>query len=406
VRENLIIRLGPTEQVTWLTQSEPTRVWGGTLAEAAAAAAGRQVTVVVPGTDVILTRVAVPTRNRSRMAAAVPYLLEEQLAADVDESHFALGERDAEGCVAVAVVSQACMDGWLARLAAFGVQAEKLIPETLLLPYTPDAWTLLVERDCVNLRSAPQGGMTLDSTNAAFILRRAAAESEVKPAQLHAWVASDAADAGMFPDDLGVDVRIERLEVPPLAFLARQAHEDTVIDLLQGPYNRREQLGKLWRPWRPAAALLAVWVILQFGVKFFQHHELQAQDNRLREEISQIYLQTFPEAKRVVDARLQMQQHLTELRGGTGNVGEFLKLLAEVSGPTADLGGVEIDRLSYKEGELNIALMISDLQRLEQLKDRLSGDTHMSVQIQSATARDNRVEARLQIKGQIQGGRS
>jgi len=399
VRENLFIRLGATQQVEWLSETEPKQVREGSLAEAAAAASGKQVTVVVPGTDVILTKVAVPTRNRSRMAAAVPYLLEEQLATDVDVSHFALGERDAEGLVAVAVVSQACMDGWLARLAEAGVQADRLIPETLLLPYTPDVWSLLVERDCVNLRNAPQGGMALDSANVAFILRRAVAELEVKPAQLHARMANGAADGAMFPEDLGVEVRIEPLELPPLAFLARQAHEDGVIDLLQGPYSRREQLGKLWRPWRPAAALLAVWVVLQFGVKIFEHHELQVQDDRLREEISRIYLQTFPEAKRVVDARLQMQQHLTELRGGTGNVGGFLKILAEVSTPAADLGGVEIDRLSYKDGELNIALMISDLQRLEQLKDRLSSDTHMAVEIQSATARDKRVEARLQIKG-------
>jgi len=399
VRENLFIRFGATQQVTWLSETEPKQVREGSLAEAAAAASGKQVTVVVPGTDVILTKVAVPTRNRSRMAAAVPYLLEEQLATDVDESHFALGERDADGLVAVAVVSQSCMDRWLARLAEVGVQADRLIPETLLLPYTPDAWTLLVERDCVNLRNAPQGGMALDSANVAFILRRTVAELEVKPAQLHAWMASDAADSVLFPEDLGVEVRIEPLELSPLAVLARQAQEDSVIDLLQGTYSRREQLGKLWRPWRPAAALLAVWVVLQFGVKIFQHHELQAQDDSLREEISRIYLQAFPEAKRVVDARLQMQQHLTELRGGTGNVGGFLKILAEVSTPTADLGGVEIDRLSYKDGELNIALMISDLQRLEQLKDRLSSDTRMSVEIQSATARNNRVEARLQIKG-------
>jgi len=399
VRENLFIRLGAAEEVTWLTESEPAQVRQGALSEAAAAAMGKQVIVVVPGMDVILTKVVVPTRNRNRMAAAVPYLLEEQLAADVDESHFALGERDAEGWVAVAVVSLARMDGWLARLAEAGVQADKIIPEPLLLPYRSAAWSLLVERECVNLRSAPQGGMTLDSVNLAFVLRRAIAELDSKPEELHAWMASGAADAVMFPEDLGVDVRIEPLEVPALAFMARQAHEDTVIDLLQGPYSRREQLGKMWRPWRSAAALLAVWVVLQFGVKFFQHHELQAQDRALREEISRIYLQAFPEAKRVVDVRLQMEQHLTELRGGKGNVGEFLQLLAAVGAPTADLGGVEIDRLSYKEGELNIALMISDLQRLEQLKDRLASGTRMSVEIQSATARNNRVEARLRIKG-------
>jgi general secretion pathway protein L len=398
VRENLFLRLGASGRVTWLKESEPGQVYEGTLAEAAAAAAGRQVIAMVPGTDVILTRVAVPTRNRNRMAAAVPYLLEEQLAADVDDSHFALGERDAEGRVAVAVVSQARMDAWLALLAEVGIQADKLIPETLLLPYQSDAWSLLVEPDCVTLRNQPQGGMAMDSANAAFLLRRALAETDLAPAQLHAWVAGDAADTTMFSDDLGVAVRIEPLAVPPLAFLAQQAQAESSIDLLQGAYSRREQLGKLWRPWRPVAALLAVWVVLQFGVKIFQHHELQRQEQQLREEISRIYLQTFPEAKRVVNARLQMQQHLDELRGGTGNVGEFLTLLDQISGPTTDLGGVEIDRLSYKQGELNVALMISDLQRLEQLKDRLSGGGRLSVEIQSATARNDRVEAHLQIK--------
>jgi len=399
VRDNLYIRLGGAEEVTWLTENEAGLVRRGALSEAAVAAAGKHVIVMVPGADVVLTKVAVPTRNRNRMAAAVPYLLEEQLAADVDDSHFALGERDADGQVAVAVVSVSCMDGWLARLAAAGVQADKIIPEPLLLPYRPDTWSLLVERDCVNLRSAAQGGLALDSANLDFMLRRTLAELEMKPSQLHAWIASDAAEGVTFPQDLGVEVRIEPLEETSLAFLARQTHEDTAIDLLQGAYSRREQLGKLWRPWRPAAALLAVWMILQFGVKLYQHHTLQSQDNSLREEISRIYLQTFPKAKRVVDARLQMQQHLDELRGGKGDASEFLQLLAEVSGPATEVGGVEVDRLTYKDGEMNIALMISDLQRLEQLKDRLAKGTHMNVEIQSATTRNDRVEARVRIKG-------
>ena len=399
MREQLFIRLGPTEQVTWLLESEPAQVREGALAEAAASAAGRQVTVLVPGTDVALSKVAVPTRNRSRMAAAVPYLLEDQLAGDVEQAHFALGERNAEGRVAVAVVSQARMNSWLARIAEAGLHVDRLVPESLLVPYQPDAWTLLIERDCINLRNAPQGGMTVDSVNAAFILQRAVAESEVKPLMLRAWVASGVTADAPLPGDLGVDVQAEPLTVPPLVFLARQAQEPGVIDLLQGPYSRRERLGKLWRPWRPAAALLAVWVILQFGIESFQYRQLHAEEARLREEISQIYLQTFPDAKRVVDARLQMEQRLAALRGGTGSAGGFMKLLAAVSGPTAGVGGVEIDRLSYKEGEFDISLMISDLQRLEQLKDRLSSETQLPVEIQSATARNDRVEARLQIKG-------
>ena len=47
---------------------------------------------------------------------------------------------------------------------------------------------------------------------------------------------------------------------------------------------------------------------------------------------------------------------------------------------------------------MNIALVIADLQRLEQLKDHLGSDRKLSVEIQSATAHDDRIEANLQIK--------
>jgi len=395
VRETLFIRLGATEQVSWLLDGEAAQFGAGTLAEAAVVAAGRQVVVLVPGADVILTRVAVPTRNRARMAAAVPYLLEEQLAADVDETHFALGERDTEGQVAVAVVSQARMDAWLARLAEAGLYANKLIPETLLLPYQAGEWSLLIEPEAVTLRTGVQGGMAFDTANAVFMMQHALAEREVKPTAFWVWLAGGTTTA-MIPDEPGVELISDVLDVPPLAFLVRRAHDPAIIDLLQGQYSRRERLGKVWRPWRPAAVLLAVWAVLQFGITFYHYRELRAEEGSLRNEVARIYLQTFPDAKRVVDARVQMEQHLAALRGGDGDVGGFVKLLAAVA---AGLDGVDIDHLSYKEGEINLALTISDLQALERLKNRLGSETHMTVEIQSATTRNDRVEARIQVKG-------
>ena len=65
----------------------------------------------------------------------------------------------------------------------------------------------------------------------------------------------------------------------------------------------------------------------------------------------------------------------------------------------AETTGLSLQRLSYKEGELSLSLMIGDLQRLEQLKSRLTSTGHLSIEIQSANTRDNQVEARLQIKG-------
>lgn len=398
MRDTLFIRIGTTERVTWLREGDPAQVVEGLLAEAAAIAAGRQVVMLVPGADVLLMDVAVPTRNRSRMATAVPYLLEEQLAADVEDSHFALGERDAQGRVAVAVVSRNCMDAWLARLAEAGLKADKLIPESLLLPFREGAWSVLVERDGVTVRTALQGAMTLDNANTAFMLQRALAEVEIKPAALRVWRVENVTDA-VIPDEPNVEVIRETLTVPPLALLAGQIPESAALDLLQGTYSRRERLGKMWRPWRPAAGLLAAWLVLQLGIMIYHYRELRIEEARLREDVSRIYLQTFPDAKRVVNARAQMEQRLAALRGGPDDVGDFIKMLGAVSGPATAFGGVEINRLSYKEGEINISLAISDLQRLDQFKERLSSETHMIVEIQSAATRNSGVEASIRVKG-------
>lgn len=397
MRGTLYIRMQAGGEVSWLADDDATQVWEGSLAQAAISAAGRHVVVLVPGAEVVLTGVTLPTRNRGRMAAAVPYLLEEQLAADVEQSHFALGERDASGRLAVAVVSRARMDLWLSRLAEAGLQPDQLIPDMLLLPYQEGAWSLMFESDGVLLRSGPQAGLGIDAANAGFMLQRALAESDTKPERLRVWRA-EGVPAAVVPEDLGVETGDEALLVPPLMLLAGQAHETRAINLLQGPYSRSERLGRMWRPWRPAAALLAVWVVLQLGMTILHDRRLDAEQARLRAEIDQIYLQTFPDAKRVVDAKAQMEQRLKALRGGA-DVGDFIRLLAAVSGPASVLGGVSIDHLSYKDGEINLALSIGDLQRLDQLKERLAAETHMNVEIQSATSRADGVDARLQIKG-------
>jgi len=54
--------------------------------------------------------------------------------------------------------------------------------------------------------------------------------------------------------------------------------------------------------------------------------------------------------------------------------------------------------VSYKEGQLNLDLSIKDLQALDQLKQRLTGQAALSVEIQSATSQEDKVQSRLQIQ--------
>src|SRR3569833_1645017 len=92
----------------------------------------------------------------------------------------------------------------------------------------------------------------------------------------------------------------------------------------------------MWRPWRPAAALLLVRVAAQIGIKYYENHRLDAENARLQQEISDLYLKTFPEATREVNPRAQMEQRLAVLRGGGGQGGgDFMVLLSACCQPVA-----------------------------------------------------------------------
>src|SRR3974390_2754720 len=116
----LLLRLprSDAELATWLVvdgRGAPlSPPQSGPLALAAARTAGRRVCVLVGGADVVLADPAGPAKAGAKLQQLVPYALEEQLADDIEDLHFALGKRPSDSSrVPVAVVARALLDQWL-----------------------------------------------------------------------------------------------------------------------------------------------------------------------------------------------------------------------------------------------------------------------------------------------------
>src|SRR6202042_835192 len=134
----------------------------GPLSLAQPAAAGRHVCVLVPGTDVLMMEPELPTKAGAKLAQMVPYALEEQLAEDIDELHFAIGRRGADSArrtgdaarTPVAVVARALMDEWLGAVQAAGIVPESMYADTDLLPANPGQAVAWLDGDMVVVRAA------------------------------------------------------------------------------------------------------------------------------------------------------------------------------------------------------------------------------------------------------------
>jgi general secretion pathway protein L len=116
-------------------------------------AAGEPVVVAVPGELVALHWLDLPDLAPRQAAAAARLMLGDR----VGEGDPHIAAAAGQGLRPVAVVARATMAGWLAELAAQGLDAAALVPEPLLLPAPASGWHVLAEAGRVVARGADAG---------------------------------------------------------------------------------------------------------------------------------------------------------------------------------------------------------------------------------------------------------
>ncbi len=181
--EWLILRMPRAADATagWLIADSEGRplaaVETGPLQAAAPAANNRRVAVLVPAAEVLSLDVELPTGSGARAARLVAFALEEQLASDVETQHFAIGRSSVPGRTAVAVVTRALLEEWLANLSAAGIKPDVLCTDAALMPRLTGHAVALLENDTLSFTdaeddaqltlSAPPGGFAA-ALNIAF----------------------------------------------------------------------------------------------------------------------------------------------------------------------------------------------------------------------------------------------
>ncbi|MFA7594700.1 MAG: type II secretion system protein GspL [Thiohalobacteraceae bacterium] len=397
----LLIRFAPRpeERIEFVPVDENGRLAGpvrvGSVTEAALEAGTRRIIVLAPAADLLLTRVTVPTSNRARVRKAAPFALEDALAQDIEELHIALGTRDTDQQWPVAVVERARMDHWLEQLHEAGLHPDRVVPEPLALPLEPGSGSLLLEEGRALLRDQPWSAQAVSPATLPGLIELLAGRSEAG-INLRVWHCGGELPTWLEP----VSATLEDCGHGGLGVLAAGVMQaEGLIDLLQGSYSRKEQYGRIWRPWRAAAALLVASFVLAMVHQGLKHRELSRESTALAARIEQVYRDANP-GGRVVDPRVQMEQQLAALRRGQGGgSSDFLGLIGRMGRAVAG-SDIELLGANFRDGRLDLELTAGDIQGLDQLKQRLTEGGGLSVDIQSATAGANRrVQGRLRLQG-------
>ena len=350
----------------------------GPLELAAQRAAGRHVCVLVPGTDVLLTEPELPAKAGAKLQQIVPYALEEQLAEDIDELHFAIGKRPVDSVgTPVAVVALSLMDEWTGALKAAGIHAESMYVDSELLPVNPGHAVALLEDDVVVVR--PPVGATIcmpsDALGEALQLVRPTAETgEGSGRGLILY--TGAAEWQQFSPQVEAirdqfdGIKVQLLTSGPLTLLALQLPNARPINLLQGRYTPQSTRTVGWQAWRVAAMLLAGLVVLHAVGKGAELFMLKQAEHKVDAGIDQAFRAAMPGEQNTTNAKRRMESKLAALHASGGG-GALLAALSALVDARGSVPGTIVQTMSFRDGALELKMAAPNADALDRMSQVL-----------------------------------
>lgn len=367
MNEQLIIRLGSTANaaVDWLVWSALTEevIASGRLHNAAeltqlAQRLGqRPVVALVPACDVVLKTVPLPGKPNRQLLQALPFMLEEDQAEDIEQLLLLQGQtlqQEGQYSQQVAVVRRVMLEQWLDWLQQAGFSVQRMVPDALLLP---DA-ELPVAIEVSSQWLLKQGPWQVSCIDASWWPDYLALLELPLLLSYSPWPETVLQQHQLAPAEL------------PLVLLARQLNNQS-FTLLQGEYAPKKPQNKYWQQWRLSLSLAAATVVLYLLSVGLESWQYQRQATAARTAAAELYKSKYPN-ERIVNLKRQVERKLAANGGGDPNQ-SLVGLLSQLQPLLAQQPGVKLDNLRYdsKKSELRFQATADGFQSFEQLKTQL-----------------------------------
>lgn len=425
--ENIVIRMPvePAAEVEWIfTDSAGARhglPMRGSLRAAADAAGDRQVLVLLPAVDILITTADVPLKG-ARLLQAIPFALEEQLAEDVENLHFAAGARRPNGHTPVVIIQRKKFEDYLERLHEVGLSAAGVFAEIQGLARIPGTISMLIDGDNIIINDGADVELALQQISPGDALAAIGAlddddgsdseggDDEILGATphlpTHVLVYLDGDDNERYENEwLALRNELESLDTRLLADgalprLAATVSTGKAINMLQGEFAIRTGFAAAWKPWRNVALLLCAVGAVGLVTKVADYFSLKRQDQRLQIAVEEQFRQTFPWVSTVRNPQAQLQAELNRIGASDPAIAatDFLEILVALSGAMKTSPEANINGISFRSGVTDIRLDAPNVSALEKIENSVRESQDLDASIERAEKKDKGVKGHIQIK--------
>jgi general secretion pathway protein L len=377
LRDVLLIHWhGVDQPLDWLRIDANGRI-GGVLREqsppASAIDAAREIIVLAPSESITLLSTALPAKQAEQARKAAPFAVEEQIAGNVENLHFAVAP-NGPGQWWVAAIQPELLGAWLKALQARGIYPDRLIPDVMALDADREASVVLIDGDRALVRAPGSRAFAVEADLVDAVL----AAPEAGSAETLRFQAGPA--------------------LPALHKLAGGMRHTGGLNLLCAPFAAVHRGTDLRARWRRVMWLAAAMLALGFGFTALDQMRLNHRLHSLNAEMERVYRSQFPQAQLVPNPLAQMKSAVAAASGNSGIESTGLTLLAASAPVLAAQSRVALSGAEFRSGALTLRLTAPSIEALDKLRESLSASASIKATLENAEPGPDGVDGRIKLE--------
>ncbi len=408
-----------TDRVEWITvdgegtDATISEVFAGSfdefVTEAHQSLVSMEIHALLPATCVTRTLANVPASNARQLMQALPFVVEEEIAGNIEEVHLATGQKLSSQSIPVAIVAHRLMRFWCDRFSASGLSLKTFVADADALDIEDNQLVVVMDGTTALVKSL-QGCFACEPDNLPVMLSLLLDDenSDVEEVQVY-YQAAQQAQATLakrlkmeVEGEGEITAMLNVYEHAQLQWLATQFNynRQRMINLLQGEYGASGNAATGVMRWWPVAAVASACLVIQIVFNIASGLYFSTWADRFVENANNVYRQTFPEEQTIINVRKQMEAKLRQ--SGQSGPGGFASLFGNTSdalGVVGKSGKFFVQQFRYDErsSELHIQLDVASISQLDALKKDIE-QRGLLVDILSANESGEVIEASIVVK--------
>ena len=407
-----------------------------------------EIVLLLGGTLCFYKQLTINSGQKKHLVTAVPYLVEEHLAQDIETMHIVHGQPTKDLQISVAAISHATLQSLLALFDDIQLSPNRVLTEAQFIFPKTNCTSLLLDKNAFMLKTPGSEGIALGYHALSLLFQK-----DSPGTQPNITATGDAPVAKLLPTEgtsptedfpsspiklfyPDTDLPTPQARVEEVGHLLQQhgylvenhplaestfAHfaeyyfdlrkKNQLIEFRQGVYQCRRRSSRFIRRWWPVGAVATLWLLLELGFAVAKGLVYQHQAKSLWNESVNSYLAVFPNDRQAQQAKARQQTSFNIKQIMTNRlksldskptVTAFLPMLKTLSDVTSSLenkADVEPKALDFNHasGLLVYELSANSLEAVNQFLNQLN-TSGLSAKLDNASQGKTGVIAKVTIR--------